>query len=392
MSIRLALLLLATALPTAAQADERFTPSLDLRLRHERVDDDAFAREAEASTARARLGLRFQPTPAWSALVEIEHTGHLFGERFNSSANGRAQYPLVADPDNTELNQAFLRWAPREGSSATLGRQRLIWGNHRFIGNVGWRQNEQTFDALDLQHRVGARLNLRYSYLDRVQRVFGADHPVRTQARWDLDAHLLGASATLGPGTLEAYLHRIENRSLPLSSHRNLGLRYAAKGQWREGLGWLANLEYARQRPHADGSAGNRASYRLAEGGLVWRGHTFQFGQEILGGNGSYGFATPLATLHAFNGWADRFLVTPPNGLRDTSLGWKKGFGPWTANLVWHDFRADRGDARYGREWDASLGRDFGTRWNLLLKAARYDSRGFGADVAKLWVSLEYRL
>lgn len=387
-------LLIAMLLPLCglAKAEERFTPTLDLRLRHERVDDDAFLRHAEATTLRARLGVRIHIAEAWSALVEAEHTGSLLGQRFNSTANGASGFPVVADPNNTELNQAWLRYAPGADSSVTLGRQRLIHENHRFIGNVGWRQNEQTFDALDVSHRFSPRFSLRYSYLDRVQRIFGVDHPQPNQARWDLDTHLLAASATLGPGSLSGYLHLIENQSLPTSSHKNLGLRYVAKGNASASLSWQATLELARQRPYAEGASVNRASYRLLEGSLGWQGNSFSLGHEVLGGSGQYGFATPLATLHAFNGWADRFLATPGNGLQDLYLGWKRGFGDWNAAVVWHDFRADRGSAGYGREWDASLGRSFGKQWSLLLKAARYESRGFNVDVDKFWVSLEYRL
>lgn len=388
-AVGLAALTLAIASPAALAVTG--TPTLDLRLRHERVDDAAFARDAEATTLRVRLGYRLQFDPVWSVYAEAEHTASVAGEKFNSSANGRTAYPLVADPDNTELNQAFLRYAPREGSQATLGRQRLSYDNHRFFGNVGWRQNEQTFDAFDLQHRLGNGLTLRYSWLDRVQRVFGDDHPNRLQARWKLDTHLLSAALPLGPGTLGIYAHFIENESLPLTSHRNLGLRYSAQGKTGDMLGWQATAEYARQRPHADGAAVNRAEYLLTEGALIWRGHTFQLGFEQLSGDGRYGFATPFATLHAFNGWADRFLATPADGLRDVYLGWKRGFGPWTAQVVWHDFSADRGGAGYGREWDASLGRVFGKGWSGLLKFASYDSRGFGTDVDKLWLSVEYR-
>lgn len=387
-------LLIALLLPLAglAEAEDRFTPTLDLRLRHEQIDDAGLARDAEATTLRARLGVRIKIAEAWSALLEAEHTGSLLGQRFNSTANGATGFPVVADPNNSELNQAWLRYAPGANTSFTLGRQRLAYDNHRFIGNVGWRQNEQTFDALDLSHRVNSRFSLRYSYLDRVQRVFGVDHPLPNQARWNLATHLLAASATLGPGSLTGYLHLIDNQTLPTSSHRNLGLRYAGKGSISEALSWQATLEYARQRAYADGAAGNRADYQLLEGSLGWRGNNVSLGHEVLGSDGQYGFATPLATLHAFNGWADRFLATPVNGLQDLYLGWKRGFGDWNVAVTWHDFRADRGSAAYGREWDASLGRSFGTQWSLLLKAARYESRGFSLDVDKLWLSLEYRL
>lgn len=385
----LALALTAAVLPPAHAGQG--AALIDLRLRHEAVDDAAFARDAEATTYRARLGYKWAFTPEWSVLAELEHTGHVFGERYNSTANRRTRYPSVVDPDNTELNQALINWTPNPNTRATLGRQRLIYGNQRFIGNVGWRDNEQTFDAVDGQYTFGNGATLRYSYLDRVLRVFGDDHPNRNLARWDLDAHLFDAGVKLGPGLLNGYLHLFENETLPLASHKNLGLRYAAQGGPADGLGWSVTAEFARQRPYADGARINDAEYGLIEGGLRWSGHQFSAGYERLGGDGRYGFQTPFATLHAFNGWADRFLTTPVNGIEDRYVGWKRAFGAVTANLVWHDFQADRGGADYGDEWNASLAWAFKPGWNALLKFARYDSDGFGADVDKLWLSLEYK-
>ena len=44
----------------------------------------------------------------------------------------------------------------------------------------------------------------------------------------------------------------------------------------------------------------------------------FRVGWERLSGSEREGqFQTPLATLHAFNGWADKFLSTPVNGIED---------------------------------------------------------------------------
>src|SRR3546814_3293516 len=70
-------------------------------------------------------------------------------------------------------------------------------------------------------------------------------------------------------------------------------------------------------------------------------------------GNGVVAFQTPLATLHAFNGWADRFLSTPGNGLEDIYVGVGGKHGQWNWQALWHDFSADRGGADYGTELDA---------------------------------------
>ncbi|MCK7592669.1 alginate export family protein [Pseudomarimonas salicorniae] len=363
-------------------------PSLYLRLRHENVDDAALARRAEATTYRLRLGHLFEISPRWSGFLEAEHTGHLFGERYNSTANGAAGFPTVADPDNTELNQAWARL--RQGPlAATLGRQRLNLGNQRFVGAVGWRQNEQTFDALDLQFAFDGP-SLRYVYLDRVNRVFGAEHPNPLLARWDLDTHVVEATTTLGPGRLAILGLWLDNRSLPDASHRNLGLRYEGSLSIGEAPALDFVAEFAQQRPHADGLGGNRANFTSAELGTRLAAGQFRIGLERLGGDGRYAFQTPLATLHAFNGWADRFLTTPPHGLRDLWLGWNRGFGSVMASLRLHRFEADQGGARYGDELDASLGWKVDAQWNVLFKVAHYRSEGFASDVDKAWVSVEY--
>jgi len=380
----------AIAAETNAKPADAGKIIFDARWRMESVDDDAFAKNALANTLRLRLGYRTPVRSGWSAVVELEHTSHVFGEDFNSTANYQTSYPVVVDPDNTELNQAYVQYALSDATKFMLGRQRVMYDNQRFFGNSGWRQNEQTFDALNIEHRFENGLNLRYSYLDRVQRIYGDDHPNEDLARWQLDAHLLSLSHKLGPGILTAYAHFIDNQTLPLGSHRNIGIRYVAKHDNKDGIGWLASGEYATQNNYADGSNVIDADYLLLEGGIVWHANTFKAGYEKLGSNGSYGFATPFATLHAFNGWADRFLTTPVNGLGDSYLSWNRKWGKVSANVTWHDFQSDRLNIHYGREWDASLAWAFAPKWNAVLKHAGYRADDVGFDVGKTWFSIEY--
>lgn len=387
--LAMACLGLAVALPVTAEPGKA---TFEARLRHETVDDDAFARDAEALTARIRFGYLMPFTASWSGYAEAEVTGHLGAEEYNSTENGETGFPVVADPDNAEINQAWVKYAPGAGTEATLGRQRLNFGNQRFVGSVGWRDNDQTFDALHVQHRFGEGPTVRYAYLDRAQRIFGDSHPNRALGRWHLDSHVLEASMTLGPGALTGYAHWFDIETVPASSHRNLGLRYAAKGGQADGVSWNATAEFATQRPHADGADRNDAEYALLEGGFGLAGHQVVAGVEQLGGDGSYGFQTPFATLHAFNGWVDRFLTTPANGLEDRYLGWKRGWGAWQAAVFLHDFRADHGSGDYGQEWDASLAWAFAPKWNALIKFADYDSDGFATDTSKLWLQVEFKL
>ena len=381
-------LALAPALGLAAPAT---TYSLDLRLRQESVDDASFDQEAAATTLRLRAGLQHAFGEHFSARLEFEGTRHLGHERFNSTANGLTAYPAVVDPDNAELNQAWLAWTPGKATRVAVGRQKLNFDNQRYVGASSFRQNEQTFDALDATHTFGNGVQARYAWLGRVQRVNGANHPNEDLGRWLLDAHLLNLGVKLGPGRLSGYGYFIENRTLPASSHRNLGLRYVIEPDDKAHRAWGLALEAARQSPYADGAARNHANYALLEGSWRWNGNTFRLGEERLGGDGHYGFATPLATLHAFNGWADRFLTTPVDGLRDRYLGWNRRFGRFEANAVAHDFRADHGGRDLGREFDASLGLAITPRWSAQAKLADFHGDEGPADVGKYWLALEYR-
>ena len=71
-------------------------PLLDTRLRFEDVDQDPMSQEAEALTLRSRIG--FETGKAWdtSLLAEGEFLWPLSTD-YNSTTNGKAIYPIVAD-------------------------------------------------------------------------------------------------------------------------------------------------------------------------------------------------------------------------------------------------------------------------------------------------------
>ncbi len=152
-------------------------PILDLRYRFEFVDQDNLTEDAKAHTVRTRAGFetgRFHGLGAGADLEWIESVG---SERFNSTVNGRTQFPVVADPNDVALNQLyFLSEGTIPETRLKVGRQRIIWDDARFIGNVGFRQNEQTFDALRVGTTYLPDTDIGYTYLEEVHRIFGRDH------------------------------------------------------------------------------------------------------------------------------------------------------------------------------------------------------------------------
>jgi hypothetical protein len=363
----------------------------DARVRHEQVDNDAFSRNAEADTLRLRLGLRAQFGDGFSGYVEGAGVAAA-DERYNSGANGHAQYPSITDPHGTELNQAYLAW---QGSrfGAIVGRQRLLFDNQRWVGNSGWRQHEQTFDAVALQWQPSSDWTVRYAWLDKVHRVAGRDalNPLARERR--LDTHLLDAAFKhdLQQWSGYAYLH--EDRDVATASTATYGARWTGKPA-TGGFGWA--LEAAHQVDYANNPQRFAHNYWLVEPSWTQSGITGKLGWEHLGGNGRHALQTPLATLHAFNGWDDQFTVTPAGGLEDRYAAVNGALGRTgvAAKLAWtvafHDYRADHG-GRYGNEWNASLGYPFTPALAGLVKLARYHADGFGRDDTKLWLQLEWK-
>lgn len=380
-----ALLPLLVALSAASTACATpLSAEWNLRFRHESVDDAALAHEAQADTARLRLALR--AALGKSAFVILEGEGiAAAGNNYNSGANGRVAWPAITDPRGNEVNQALVGWhGTRLGASA--GRQKITWDNQRWIGNVGWRQNEQTFDAVSAEFNPNKDVVVRYAWLDRVHRVAGDDalDPLARHRR--LDSHLVNVAIKRGSQLWVGYAYLHEDRDVATASTATYGLRWT--GTTHATLGWTAEL--ARQMDHAGNPLGFSHVYWLLEPSLQAHGVTWKLGWEHLGGNGSHALQTPLATLHAFNGWADKFTTTPAAGLDDAYLSATGKAGKFSWTLAGHDYHADTGGQHYGRELDLSVGHALGTHWNGLVKIADYRSDSFARDTRKLWLQAEY--
>ena len=358
---------------------------LDLRYRYEHVDQDNQQRNANTSTLRTRLNYATGAFAGVSAFLEFDDVTVIGSERYNNATglpSAKTQYSVVADPDGTEVNQAFLSYTGVPGSLLKLGRQRIIYDNARFIGNVGWRQNEQTYDAFSLVNSSLADTQLSYAYIDKVNRIFGEDSP---NGETEMQSHLLNLGYSgFDAGKLSLYGYFLEYVDAPAASNRTLGARFAGGYPLGSDNRLLYTLEYAKQDDYQDGASSIDADYYLLELGARVSGVTALVGHEVLGVDGS-AFSTPLATAHAFNGWADVFLATPADGLRDTYLKLSGTLAGTGLAAAYHDFSADRGGDDYGTEINLQATRSFG-RVNLLAKYARYSADDFATDTSKLWL------
>ena len=360
----------------------------NLRYRLETVDQTGIDNRARASTAKARLSWIMPSNDGFSAGLEADHVFAVGEERHNSLSNGLDQYPVVADPTGFDLNQAYIRY--RDASLiVTMGRQRILHGTQRLVGGVAWRQNEQTFDALRVQS-VHDNASIDYSYATRVNRIFGPDGGVQP-ARWEGGAHLFRLEVKPAEGHAFGsfvYLMDFENDNGPANANRTYGVDYSAT------LGAFdLYASIAQQSDWADNPSSYDAAYYTVEASTKRGPVTYTAGYEVLGSDdGVAGFRAPTATLHKFQGWTDRFLATPPAGVRDSYLKAAAKIGPAALVIALHDFRAAEGDAAYGREVDMSVSCPLGDKLGLLFKFARYNANEHATDITKSWFVITYSL
>ncbi|MCB2077550.1 MAG: alginate export family protein [Novosphingobium sp.] len=378
--------------PVIVSDDLTIDPMIDGRLRYETVSQDNAVGNADALTMRIRAGAEFKMHNL-SLLAEAEGTLAIVDD-YNDTipGNGLEPYSVVADPDNVELNRLQLQYKAK-GGTFTFGRQRIILDNARFVGNVGWRQNEQTFDAMRGQAKIGpVALDATYAISQRT--IFGVDSPNR---HFDGNLILLNGGVDTKVFNVKGFAYLIDYDTRAAFSSQTYG--GLATGDIPLGGKFKLNVmaSYAHQTDYGANPVDYSANYIAAELGASIAGFGIKAGYEELGSdNGVAAFQTPLATLHAFNGWADMFLTTPATGLRDYYAGVSKKFDGVpvvkgiSAAVVYHQFDSDFGGIDYGSEWDASLGFKWGpVGW--MVKYANYNASAFGVDTEKLWVQAEFK-
>jgi alginate export protein len=380
------------------EAIKNSKPLIDVRYRFETKSQDGLAQDAYANTIRTRLGFESGEVYNLKVLVEFENVASIGDDDFNSTTNGRTQFPVVADPNVTEINRAQVTFTGIDKTAITVGRQRFNLNNHRFVGAVDFRQNQQTFDAARFSTKLIDRVTFDYLYISRVHRIFGDNNPA---GEFNSDSHVLSAIVDGGElGTLKTYGVILDLEEAPALSSQSWGARYENTVTLDEDAGVKLGVvaEYATQSDNAANPVNYREAYLHGEAALSVAPFTGKLGYEKLGGDGTSSFKTPLATLHKFQGFADVFLVTPAAGLQDVygtiAYNWKNApFGTGVKFFAtYHDFKSDVSSLDLGEEFDAGMSVKFRKYWSVNLKGAVYNGGSSSlADRNLIWAALRFQ-
>ena len=419
---------------TAAPAEYTFLDSVkagkpltNFRLRYEHVDQDGKAENADAFTLRSLVGWQTAPWHNLSFAAQIIDVAQFSDDFYDTSAGvfgqsaavpaDKLRYPVVADPDETDINQLFVEWTGIRNTKVRLGRQSVKLDNVRFIGNIEFRQVMQVFDGVALENKgLLPNTSLYLAHFEGLKQITTKYRNANVEIA-NVKYGLSPSENIVGYGYLVDWNEKASEVTNPAPfnenfSTRTFGLRadgaHVVNPEWKV----LYTAEYAKQDDYKDGNDNIDSHYLRLGGGAQYGTWYLRLDHETLSSNdGLSAFQTPLGTNHLFQGWADLFLVTPNAGIKDTFLSF--GGKVWDIALSgeYHVFRSDEdyrtlGDSasnfsgsKYGTELDLAASYTY-KKWMGKVEYAKFnEDEELGAtpaaptrkrDTEKLWLTVMY--
>ena len=447
------------------------------RLRYETVDQDGFQpgnllgltgpannptrneqlKEAKGLTLRTLLGWQTAPYMNFSFGAQLINVTK-FKDDFNDSTNNSVingvsnqarniEYAKIVDPSETDINQLYVDWTGIKNTKFRLGRQPVNLDNVRFIGDIAYRQVMQVFDGASVINKSIPDTEVFLAHFEQVKQI-------TTETRDEGALEIANIRYRISPTEFlvgYAYLDGLKDLGLGRSWFGNggatpvataagkngtinqnadqgnkvLGLRLDGIHPFNPNFRALYTAEYAKQTDFSGGDSRIDAHYYKLGGGLGFDNFNMRIDQELLSSNNSkYAFQTPFGTNHLFQGWVDKFLATPVEGIRDTFVTATYRFNDFVFFADYHVIKSDddfhtvgsgaaTNGSKFGKEWNVAATWNIDKNWMTKLEYGRFTeddkytllpvgavannptaianaNRGRVRDTDKLWLTASY--
>ena len=410
--------------------------------------------DADALTLRSLIGWQTAPYHNFSfgaQLINVSKLNDHFNDSTNSSLiNGvsnqpnKVQYAKVVDPDYTGLNQLFVDWTGIKNTKFRLGRQQINLDNVRFVGDIGFRQVMQVFDGISVLNKSIPDTEVFLGHMESVRQITtvlrtkGALEMANIRYRispteyligygylssfedlglgraWFGNAGVAGTATALTAGAASGKNGAANQKAD--QGNKTFGLRLDGIHPFNPNLRALYTAEYAKQTDYSGGDSRIDADYYKIGGGVGIDNFSIRVDQELLGSNDSkYAFQTPFGTNHLFQGWVDKFLATPLEGIQDTFVTANYRYDDLVFFADYHVLKSDNdfnkvgggaGD-KYGTEWNVAATYNYSKNIMTKLEYGRFKendhyallpatadnvagNRGRIRDTEKLWLTVMY--
>ena len=285
---------------------------------------------------------------------------------------------LASDDNATALHEAWAEAILSDKVSLRLGRQEIVYDDHRIFGNVGWAQQARSHDAFLFKYIPNDKNRLDIGFALNADSQSGIDNLYSNAAGYKSFQYAwyhgkfnkFGLSVLLLNTGIE-YLENVglANENQTIDYMQTIGPRLTYKsGKFSANA---ATYFQTGKTLNADVSAsyftGNIA-YKVADNFTLGTGIEYLSGKDTNSSNNDVeSFAPLFGTNHKFNGWMDYFYVgnfANSVGLTDinATIAYKKE--KFSAKLIPHFFSAaadvysgaTKMDANLGTEIDLTLG------------------------------------
>lgn len=356
------------------------TPSLELRLGFEYSSTDDTTTPARGLNLRSRLGYRTDDYLDTNIFVQFQSVVNLVEEfRFNPNGQlgGDRDHDIIGDPDGERVHQVYIEYNGLFDLKLRLGRQEIVLDDARLIGNIDWRQNGQSFDALSLAYQPLPELMLYGAVVNQANTVAlthqDLEHLILLNAKYTLEE----------THNFVVYTYLLDDEDDRRDS-ATYGLRFdGICGDFVE-----YEVSYAWQGDYQGGDD-HTGQYVNAYLGFNFDRVNFGLGYNRISGeelsNGQpddKAFDTLFGTAHKFNGWADQFTATNggtlAGGLEDVYFQIQTELMHTRFLLRLHLFDTTENEqsiynSQYGEELDFDISRDLSDQLTAQIRLALYN-------------------
>lgn len=385
----------ATMPTTLIEAIAMGSPMTNFRLRYENVEQDGKSKTSNAWTMRSLIGWQtksFNNFSVAAQLINVAQFNNDFYDGTDATFGGvtpasKANYPLVVDPDYTGVNQFFVDWTGLPSTKVRLGRQSVKLDNVRFIGNVEYRQVMQVFDGIAIENKSISDVEIYAAHFEALRRItseyFSAGNVNIAHATWRFSpTENLTAYGYFQDMAKNGFTYPTAGTAFKDNSSETYGLR--TDGSHKVDANWkvLYTAEYAKQDNYRGGDHRIDAHYWKLGAGAGFGNWSVRIDRELLSSNNSlYGFQTPLATGHLFQGLGDSFLTTPKDGIKDTFITLSGQVVDVQLSAEYHWLDSDRdfsvagslaNSSHFGKELDLIAGYNYSKNWSGKLEYFRF--------------------
>ena len=290
---------------------------------------------------------------------------------------------LGADDNNSNLHEAWAEALLSDSFSLKVGRQEIVYDDHRIFGSVGWAQQARSHDAMLAKFKLSEKSKLDLGFALNAQDQNGVDdlytiNQYKTfQYAWFNTA--LSSNLKMSLLFLNNGIEYLDDADQKVDYTQTLGthLKY---GEGKFGADFSAYLQTGKSKG-TDVSASNfsgNLKYKLSNEFTVGVGAEYLSGSDSEGEDEIKSFSPFYGTNHKFNGWMDYFYVgnhANDVGLVDVNFTLAYAKDKFSAKIIPHFFStaadlysgSEKMDSNLGTEIDFTLG--YKVANNIMLNA-----------------------